>query len=80
MLNLIMLIWWYSVGSSVEIVPYPPGLEPGTCGVRIHYNIRSPTQLLLLNIHVGSYFVSFIIYEHFIHFFFQNKISADFMK
>ena len=24
-------------------VPYQPGLEPGTCGVRIHNTIRSPT-------------------------------------
>ena len=23
--------------------PWPPGLEPETCGVRIHHPIRSPT-------------------------------------
>ena len=35
------------VRSSVESVPYPPGLEPGTCGVRIYYAIRSPTAASL---------------------------------
>ena len=42
-LNFLMLVWWSSVRSSVESVPYPPGLEPGTCGVRIHCAIRLPT-------------------------------------
>ena len=41
--QLLLLSWWQSVWSSVESVPYPPGLEPGTCGVRIHYAIRSAT-------------------------------------
>ena len=44
-LNFMMLIWWLSVRSSGESVPYPPGLEPRTCGVWIHYAIHS--QLLL---------------------------------
>ena len=42
-LNFMMLIWWLSVRSSVDSVPYPLGLEPGTCGLRIHYGIRWPT-------------------------------------
>ena len=32
-----------SVRSLVESVPYLSSLEPGTCGVWIHYAIRSPT-------------------------------------
>ena len=40
-LNL-MLSWCSTVGSSVESNDQP-GLEPGTCGVRIQYAIRSPT-------------------------------------
>ena len=32
-----------AVRNSVESVPYPPGLEPGTCGVRIHYTNHSHT-------------------------------------
>ena len=46
-LNFMMLKWWLSVRSSVESVPYPPGLEPGTCDVRIHYAIHSPTAASL---------------------------------
>ena len=42
-LNFMMLLLWLSVGSSVESVTYPPGYEPGTFGVRIHYAISSPT-------------------------------------
>ena len=42
-LNFMMLMWWYWGRSSVESVPYPTGLEPGTCGVWIHYAIHSPT-------------------------------------
>ena len=42
-LNFMMLIWWLSVRGSVESAPYPPSLGPGTCGLRIHYAIRSPT-------------------------------------
>ena len=42
-LNFMMLIWWLSVRSSVESILYPLSLEPGTCGVRIHYAICWPT-------------------------------------
>ena len=35
----------FSVRSSVDSVPYLQVLEPGTCGVRMHYAIRSPTIL-----------------------------------
>ena len=42
--NFMMLLWWLSVKSLVESVPYTHWvLWPGTCGVRIHYAIRSPT-------------------------------------
>ena len=36
-LNVMMVV------SQVESVPYPTGLERGTCGVRVHYAICSPT-------------------------------------
>ena len=36
-----MLLLWQSVRSLLESVPYPPSLEQGTCGMRIHYAIRS---------------------------------------
>ena len=36
---------WLSVGSSVENVPYPSSLEPGTCSVWIQYGTRSPTAV-----------------------------------
>ena len=39
-------LWYWYGGSQSEAwwkVSYQPGLEPGTCGVRIHYTIRSPT-------------------------------------
>ena len=42
-LNFIISIWWLSVRISVESVTYPLSLETGTCGVRIHYAIPSPT-------------------------------------
>ena len=37
------------VVASQKLVPYTyqPGLEPGTCGVRIHYTTRSPTAASL---------------------------------
>ena len=35
----------FSVRSPVESVPYLQVLEPETCGVRMHYAIRSPTIL-----------------------------------
>ena len=34
---------------SLESVSYPPSLEPGTCGVRIHFTIHSPTAASLFN-------------------------------
>ena len=51
MLTFIMLLWWESVGSSVESIPYQQNLEPGTCSERIHYAIRSPTAASL-TVHV----------------------------
>ena len=42
-LNFMMLLWWQSIRSWVESVPYPMSPEPGTYRVRIHYAIRSPT-------------------------------------
>ena len=44
-LNFIMLLWWWSVRSSVESVPYPLSLEPRTCGVRIIYPINHALYL-----------------------------------
>ena len=32
---------------TLESVQYPPGLDPGTCGVRINHAIRSPTATFL---------------------------------
>ena len=49
-LNFMMLIWWWSVRSLVENVQYPPSLEPGNSGVRIHYAIRMPTAASLVYI------------------------------
>ena len=43
LLNFIMLVWWLSVRSSVDSVPYTPGVEPGTFGVGIYYAFRSPS-------------------------------------
>ena len=34
---------WCCYGGSQSEVPYQLSLEPRTCGVQIHYNIRSPT-------------------------------------
>ena len=39
----IMLLCWQSVRRSLESVTYPPSLEPGTCGVRIHFAISPVT-------------------------------------
>ena len=39
-LNYMMLLWWYSVRSSVESMLYPSSLEPGAFGVQIHYAVR----------------------------------------
>ena len=36
------------VRGSIDSVPYPPSLEPGTCGVQIHYAISLPTAASLL--------------------------------
>ena len=46
-----------SVRSSVESVPYPLSLEPGTCGVQIYYAICSPTAAspLAKDLKIGFY-------------------------
>ena len=46
-LNLMMLILWKSIKISVESVPYPPSVEPGTCDVGICYAIHSHTTASL---------------------------------
>ena len=43
-----MLLWWQSVRSLIEGVPYPTALATGTCGVRICYAIRLTTDVIFL--------------------------------
>ena len=43
-LNFMMLVWWSSVRSSIESVPYPPGLDLRNSDVGIHYTFHLPTS------------------------------------
>ena len=59
----LILVWWLSSRSSVESVPYPPGLEPGTCGVRIPYTIRSPTAATFCSVVKVSHLKRYITFK-----------------